>query len=94
MVGGSTEGLTRQSGSAHHCEKRAKHDIHGRLNVETALFAAVISIGVALFGSQMMIWHRMGRIEVKLESGLMFLREHSHDRDTGQAIAPIPADAD
>ena len=62
--------------------------------MDTALFAAVISIGVALFGSQMMIWHRMGRIEVKLESGLMFLRELTHAQDTGQAIAPIPADAD
>lgn len=62
--------------------------------METALFAAVISIGVALFGSQMTIWHRMGRIEIKLESGLMFLRDQTHDRDTGQAVAPIPADAD
>lgn len=61
--------------------------------MEPALFAGVISIGLALFGSQTMIWHRMGRIEIKLESGLMFLREYTHDRDTGQAIAPIPADA-
>ena len=51
-------------------------------------------MGVALFGSQMMILHRMGQIKIMLESGLMFLSEHTHDKDTGQAIAPIPADAD
>jgi len=39
------------------------------------------------------IWHRLGRMEHKIDTALRALREHTH-ADGSPATAPIPADTD
>ena len=65
--------------------------------METALLAmmgATMAMMAGLFLKMVDLGGRMGRLEAKVDTAMGFLREHIHDRDTGQAVAPIPAEAD
>ncbi len=59
-----------------------------------AMMAALLAIMGGLFIKMVDLGTRMGRVEVKVDTALAFLREHTHDRDTGQAVAPVPLEAD
>ena len=62
--------------------------------METALLAMMGAMMAGLFLKMVDLGGRMGRLEAKVDTAMGFLREHTHDRDTGQAVAPIPAEAD
>lgn len=65
--------------------------------METALLAmmgALLAMMAGLFLKLVDLGALMGRVETKVDTALLFLREHTHDRATGQAVAPIPAEAD
>ena len=65
--------------------------------METALLAMVaasLAMMGGLFLKMVDLGRRMGRVEVKVDTALLLLREHTHDRDTGRAVAPIPVEAD
>lgn len=65
--------------------------------METALVAmmgALLAMMAGLFLKMVDLGGRMGRVEAKVDTALLLLREHTHDRDTGRAVAPIPAEAD
>ena len=61
--------------------------------METALLAMMGSLLVmmaGLFLKMVDLGTRMGRVETKVDTALLFMREHTHDRDTGQAVALYP----
>ena len=59
-----------------------------------AMMGALLAMMGGLFLKMVDLGVRMGRVETKVDTALRFLREHTHDRDTGQAVAPVPAEAD
>lgn len=65
--------------------------------METAMLAmmgALMAMMGGLFVKMIDLGTRMGRVEVKVDTALRFLREHTHDPVTGQAVAPVPLEAD
>lgn len=59
-----------------------------------AMMAAMMAMMGGLFLKMVDLGGRIGRLEGKVDTTLRFLREHTHDRDTGQAVAPVPVEAD
>ena len=65
--------------------------------METALLAmmgALMAMMGALFLKMVDLGTRMGHLEVKVDTLAFFLREHTHDPETGRATAPMPVEAD
>lgn len=59
-----------------------------------AMMGALFAMMGGLFLKMVDLGTRMGRLEVKVDTLALFLREHTHDQDTGRAVAPVPLEAD
>ena len=65
--------------------------------METALLAmtgALLAMMAGLFLKLVDLRARMGRVEVKVDTALLLLWEHTHDTNTGQPAAVMTAEAD
>ena len=58
-----------------------------------AMTGALLALMGGLFVKMVDLGTRMGRVEVKVDTALGFLREHAHDSDSGRAVAPVPLEA-
>ena len=59
-----------------------------------AMLGTLLAMTAVLFLKMANLGRRMERIEAKVDTFSLFVREHAHDRDTGQAVAPVPVEAD
>lgn len=59
-----------------------------------AMMGALLAMMGGLFLKMVDLGTRMGRLEVKVDTLSLFLREHTHDRDTGLPVAAMSSEAD